>query len=248
MNVYIIAFGDSEGAKLLADEIGAVCAWRSSELKQAPCLIVNWGCSSFGESLQSRIIGSPPWNHPSCVAVAINKLTTLRRLDGKVRITPYTDSQAQALTWLQEGHRTVIRSELRGSGGYGISIASPGCDVPEAPLYTQFVESTHEYRVHVFGDAAILCQLKEPRAARYNNQIRTSKNGWRYSVVDTPEDVRAQACKAVRALGLSFGAVDILWDGQAAYVLEVNTAPGLTSPSVTAYAQAIGNLLTRRAI
>jgi D-alanine-D-alanine ligase-like ATP-grasp enzyme len=45
--------------------------------------------------------------------------------------------------------------------------------------------------------------------------------------------------EAVAALGLDFGAVDIIEDKEGNfYVLEINTAPGLEGHTVTSYAKA----------
>ncbi len=55
------------------------------------------------------------------------------------------------------------------------------------------------------------------------------------------EEVREAARSAVRALGLDFGAVDVLWKDGSCCVLEVNTAPCLTdatSDTLARYARA----------
>ena len=43
------------------------------------------------------------------------------------------------------------------------------------------------------------------------------------------------------AVGLKFGAVDLIWNEleNKSYVLEINTAPGLTGATLEKYAQAI---------
>jgi hypothetical protein len=73
--------------------------------------------------------------------------------------------------------------------------------------------------------------------------IRSHSNGW----VFCREDVEispmliATARGAVEALGLDFGAVDIIYNQHENqyYVLEVNTAPGLEGQSVVDYTRAI---------
>jgi glutathione synthase/RimK-type ligase-like ATP-grasp enzyme len=73
--------------------------------------------------------------------------------------------------------------------------------------------------------------------------IRNAANGWVFAVNDVrftspeiEEKVRSYSVAAVKALGLDFGAVDIIVNkkGTEAYVLEVNTAPGIESPTVLA--------------
>jgi len=54
-----------------------------------------------------------------------------------------------------------------------------------------------------------------------------------------------QASLAIAALGLDFGAVDIIWNNhyQLATVLEVNTAPGLEGQTITDYANYFRGLI-----
>ena len=57
--------------------------------------------------------------------------------------------------------------------------------------------------------------------------------------IQIPEDVTVQATKAFEITGLDFGAVDVIYNERqsAAYVLEINTAPGLEGTTDTDYAQ-----------
>jgi glutathione synthase/RimK-type ligase-like ATP-grasp enzyme len=58
--------------------------------------------------------------------------------------------------------------------------------------------------------------------------------------VSAPNTVEEQAIKAVQALGLDFGSVDVIWNERHSlpYVLEVNTAPGLVGTTVTNFVNA----------
>ena len=58
--------------------------------------------------------------------------------------------------------------------------------------------------------------------------------------VDASEHTKTTAIKAVQALGLDFGGVDIVEtpDGTG-YVIEVNTACGLHGTTITKYCEAI---------
>ena len=62
---------------------------------------------------------------------------------------------------------------------------------------------------------------------------------------DSPQQVLDQAKLAVKATGLDFGAVDIIWNNlqEKAYVLEINTAPGLEGQSVETYKKFLNELL-----
>jgi D-alanine-D-alanine ligase-like ATP-grasp enzyme len=86
----------------------------------------------------------------------------------------------------------------------------------------EFVESDREYRVHVFKGKSIRISEK---VFDGTGKYTTGKPG------DIKlRNVREAAKGAVQAVGLDFGAVDILARGsenQEVFVLEVNAAPGL---------------------
>jgi hypothetical protein len=80
-----------------------------------------------------------------------------------------------------------------------------------------------------------------------NYQIRNADNGWVYcrGGVNPPRDVLSASRRAVSALGLDFGAVDVGWNQhhESAAVYEVNTAPGLEGTTLDKYYEAIANRL-----
>lgn len=119
-----------------------------------------------------------------------------------------------------------------------------------------------EYRVHSFLGRSIRAGKKAPREGytpggipTLHPWVRSWNGGWRilYDGVSSKTRHRELAHRAVAALGLSFGAVDIgeLRD-KSLVVLEVNRAPGLDGGTVDVYANAInqwveGNWEARRA-
>lgn len=100
--------------------------------------------------------------------------------------------------------------------------------------YTEWIDIAREFRVHVVHGKSIKLQEKlggEP------GTIRNFQNGWRFMYPQDGIDrrlVRDLAKEAVAVLGLWMGAVDIALDTDGElFVLEVNTAPCLTSASDT---------------
>lgn len=100
-----------------------------------------------------------------------------------------------------------------------------------------------EVRIHSFAGKSIKAGSKQPRTGVSQHPwVRSYDGGWRivYDNFESTEAQRKLAHKAVKTLGLDFGAVDL---GQKAdgtwIVLEVNRAPGLADGTVTTYTAAI---------
>lgn len=226
----------SNGAQTINRELGNVS--RLSRISPVPrqyrCLI-NWGNTDPVVAARApfRVL-----NQPSAVALAVDKLVSLRALQqAGVRVPEFTTTLADDRgrdVWL-------ARTNLRGSGGDGIVVVRRGEPVPAAPLYVKYVPKLEEYRVHVVDGHIVFIQQK--RRVRDNEQtddeklIRNHANGWVFCpVTDGRACGQDLAINAVAALGLDFGAVDLIIgrDDRLAYILEVNTAPGIESPTLAA--------------
>ena len=213
-------------------------------------LVINWGASrALVDIGSSRVL-----NEFDKVNLAANKLSTFDTFSASndPPVFPeYTTDRQQAIEWQREGISVVARRNLRGSGGDGISIFSGMNDFVNAPLWVKYVKKVDEYRVHIFDGEVIDLQRKALRndyEGPRNFQIRNLENGFifaRDGIENTPEDVKEQAKKAVVALGLTFGAVDVIFNANRnrAYVLEVNTAPGLQGTTIESYSNAIRTYL-----
>lgn len=127
-------------------------------------------------------------------------------------------------------------------------------ELPTAPLYTRAVSNSGEYRVHVFNGEVILYQKKSRRVDDDGNvitaegeeaDVRNLASNWVYRTGNLRrlERIEQLAISAIEALGLDFGAVDIIKDNNLnVYVLEVNSAPGLVNDStLQAYIDALSN-------
>lgn len=143
----------------------------------------------------------------------------------------------------------VCRTLLSAHEGRGIVIADRNTPLVRASLYTQYVPKRAEYRVHVVGNRSILVQRKVRKAGldqEANFKVRNTANGFIFqrNNINPPQAVIDEAIKAVAACHLDFGAVDVIWNErqQRAYVLEVNTAPGIEGSTVKDYAQALKEL------
>ena len=98
------------------------------------------------------------------------------------------------------------------------------------------------------GEPTVISQQRKARrrGEDADPRIRNLANGYVFvrDGVNPPADVLEQAKAAVRAAHLTFGAVDIVWNEhyRQAYVLEINTAPGLEGQTIEDYANAFRRL------
>lgn len=236
----------SESAKALA---AAIAAQRlklvGSKFKARPDrVVINWGCSKLPpEVMKCRVI-----NHPDAVATAANKLKAFQAMLDNARIPSFTTDRAVVYEWLRDGFTVVARTILNGNSGAGIVLIEPNGkdEVVDTPLYVKYVPKKQEYRIHVRDGEVVDVQRKARRKDLaddlVNWKIRNHDNGFIFARNDVvcPEDVTEQAVAAVKAIGLDFGAVDVIFNDKEkkAYVLEINTAPGLSGTTLEGYAAA----------
>lgn len=211
-------------------------------------IVINWGaskCPSAYTEGSHRVV-----NPPSAIARASNKRSAFLTMSAAGVSIPKFSTSIPDIDW--EG-LTVVRHKLTGHSGEGIELVAQGAELPAAPLYVEYVPKKDEYRVHVMGESIILVQRKGARSdyeGKPDFQIRNHKNGFVFVRNDVSPDERVldEARKAIKALGLDFGAVDIVWNQsrQKAYVLEVNTAPGMEGSTIGDYAEAFRDYLDLR--
>lgn len=96
-----------------------------------------------------------------------------------------------------------------------------------ATHFMEFIDAPREYRVHIFQGKSIRISEKAHTAFHEYTTVKP---------IHSVKHVRRAAKQAVAALGLNFGAVDILANDTQAWVLEVNAAPGLGGSMPKLYA------------
>ena len=152
--------------------------------------------------------------------------------------------------------RDVIQRVINGGS---MPVYLPGYNMPQlqgCELFTQGVAGKRtEYRIHVVSDQVILVQQKRRKEGwgnnpNYNSLVRNVESSWIYAVNDIDQNglelVKEAAVEAIQTFGLDFGAVDVIYKEQTnqAFVLEINTAPGLDQDgsALTAYTEAFQNV------
>lgn len=209
--------------------------------------VINWGSSECPYDGLCKVL-----NRPAAIKRASNKRSAFRALgEANVNIPAFACTTSD-VNW--DG-LTVVRHKLTGHSGEGIELVEPGEELPDAPLYVEYVKKVDEYRIHVIGESITTIQRKGARRdfeGKPDFKVRNHRNGFVFvrqgedgGPITPPQQVLEQAKCAIKALELDFGAVDIIWNAseQKAYVLEVNTAPGMEGSTISEYAKGFRNLL-----
>ena len=204
--------------------------------------VINWG-----HSKAHFPIGL---NKADAVNNAADKRLTFAKLkEANIPTVKWTVDKAEANLWFANGAIVVARTKVRAACGRGIVLCKQNhpeasSELVEAPLYTKYMNKDRELRIHVFqGKVIALAEKKRRRGVtRTLSQrlVQSHDNGW---VFCTPDHIHTStkllAIKAIKALGLDFGAVDVIIRRGKAFILEVNTSPGLEGRTLTAYVEAM---------
>lgn len=247
MTIWISTNGrPSDGAKALSSQAG-FRRLRTGRGVRHRELVINWGSGKALEAPQLRAGRVPRIiNLPELVGAAANKLTAFRKFaENEIKTVDWTTDREVARAWKTDRKTVVVRNKLTGHSGDGIVIIAKDSedDVPQAPLYTKYLFKEKEFRIHVVDGRVIDTQrkIRDPEREPTDWKVRSHANGFIYVRENIEEDTARDrlAIAAVGALGLTFGAVDVIQskDGEC-YVLEVNTGPGLEGQTLSNYAEA----------
>ena len=243
-NLKIIPYKiSSSSAKFLANFLNIKRIFPNKSYKyRKKDILINWGYSSLPpilNNIKEYNIINPFESVANCVN-KINCLTILR--ENNISCIDFTTNKEEAIELLKNGNIVYCRTLINSTKGNGIVIANTLEELVDSKLYTVYFKNTNEYRVHVFDGKIIDIQEKKRMSEEKLNsfgiskenrtkRIRNHDSGWcfcRENIV-FPEIVGDTAIKAVKALGLTFGACDISFNSKKnnCAVLEINTAPGL---------------------
>lgn len=213
--------------------------------------VINWGSSELPEEVLKCQILNPPHlvKRASHKEMFFKHVTDLQR-SGETLVPEFTCSQEEARGWVQDGIPIMARTLLEASSGRGIVYITSPEEMVYAPLYVKYIKKSHEYRVHIFRGRVFDVQRKARRTEDteedVNWKIRTHTNGFIFIRNTQPpqQQVIDKALRVMEILELDFGAVDVIWNThyERAYVLEVNTAPGLEETTLDNYVTQFNNL------
>lgn len=235
--ILIKQYKPCQGAKDLAEGLNGQrikCEGSTYRYREGD-IVINWG---FAGTFDGRIT----YNQPEAIRNASDKRRSFRLFnDHNVPTLRWTTSQGAADIWGRGGSRVYGRT-ASGMAGEGIVVYEPNTAVGVHELYTEGFATKREFRVHVVGGKAVHTMEKK-KVRDYEGTpdplVRSHRRGWVFCIRNLdpiPTTVQQAAVRAVQALGLDFGGVDIGLDVRNnVVVFEVNTAPGLEGSTIPAY-------------
>lgn len=213
-------------------------------------LWINWGCVRLpdylkaGEDDQKRILNYS-------ISNAASKVRAFELLgEAGIQIPRWSKTLKELINKVKPDQHILARRDGL-SKGKGIRVISPEARlnaVYEPDFFVERLSCKREFRCHVWSDRVICLQAKVvPPGCQ--NFIHNYENGCHYTTQmldrwisgDLRSQIEVISIQTSRALGLDFGAVDLLLTKKdRLYVLEVNTAPGLRSEATySAYREAL---------
>lgn len=229
---------------------------------QNPDVIINWGGGTTIPVYDSVI-----FNQPANIMLSSDKISAFRKLEEAGISVPYWDDislwrNGFPQTWSNTGFDIrfpVLVRKRYGKRGLGIEYCESYLQVMRFlhthDFVSEFIEKKYEFRVHVaFGEAVKLSQkvFDPTKGKRYQNRVWNHKRGFVFKnprdnvSPDLLERVKQFGIASIEAVGLDFGAVDIICnEDEVIFVLETNTAPGLIQSTAVAYAMKFAQVINR---
>ena len=179
-----------------------------------------------------------------------NKLSFFQHHAGAEWLPPFWTARE---TIPADAYPIVCRTLLTGHSGDGIVIAMDESELVDAPLYVQYIKKLREYRVHIArtNGSGVIFDYTEKKKRRDSDvgeyMIRNTANGYVFcrDTVVLEQEVSRAARECFANSGLDFGAIDIIYNAhyERAYVLEINTAPGLEGTTLERYTQTLRRMI-----
>lgn len=220
-------------------------------------ILYNWGSSSSPRLLRGKNLAGVPDNYVRHYA---NKISFFREFSDCGAVNNTTDA-AVAQGWLASGRTVVARHSVTAHSGLGMQIIGPSGELYcaedvrnrswlQAKLLTEYFAKSHEYRVFVLDNRAVLVRRKRKandaeEAGGYSKYVRVHSTGWNFCAVDSADvpqivvDTAVHAYRKVGTHGLVAFDVGYKQTTNEAALFEGNTAPGLEGETVKIIGDAI---------
>jgi len=211
-------------------------------------ILIRWGSQSVGQIDNTyETVINPSFG----IRNASDKLGSLQMMadwsdeqEEESILTPDWDEDPEAL--VERAGYPILGRKRHHARGTDIQLCLQRRDFNKRrDYYVEYIPTVREYRIHVIGEEVIRVQGK---FLDIPNQklawVRNYTTGYRFRAPKKRlRPVRLKmAVNAVKAVGLDFGAVDLLVaDNNETYILEVNTAPSCSPLTGAEYATRLAN-------
>lgn len=125
------------------------------------------------------------------------------------------------------GKMAVVRP-LSHEAGIDFQIVTGPYVIPWGYYTSEFVETDTEYRVWFAHDRTFAGQRVPIHG---ESRVRPCRSKWAYSYRDVPAKLHKDTLAAAKAIGLNFGAADVLIKGGKYYFLELNSGVSVDAPT-----------------
>lgn len=228
----------SAGSIMLAEELdGKRVKLHGSHYTHKPeNVLINWGNGNCPYPMAL--------NPASAINEVIDKVSFFKKLAGTglIPAVAFTLSSAKA----NLSFPIVCRTLTDDSDGHGIIIADKPEQLVGANLYTQYIDKTSEYRIHMGrdqkGNIVVICRQKKYQTDAFTGDKRIwTGNETKLAFIETAVPPVIAVAKAAfeKFPELTFGAFDIVYNNstETAYVLEINSAPMMNTDTTKAYGE-----------
>lgn len=225
--------------------------------------IINWGMGKIGDIAGDKKVRI--FNSVTGVNLVRNKHKFFKRIaesPDPARIPEFYSTLEEAIASVKNGNVVFGRSYTGSCGTDIVTFDENPEKFNSSDFWVVYKKKRSEFRIHLFKiDDEIVVVDRQQKVLRkthpitgleidkskINFMIRNHKNGFIFQRNDIkiPADIETQAIKAFKISGLDFGAVDVIWNEHEskAYVLEINTAPGLEGSTLETYTKIFRKLL-----
>lgn len=204
--------------------------------------LIRWGTrSGAGYTPREGVV-----NSRSSLRNNSNKLDSLRQLESAgIRVPDYTTDRDDFGDVID--YPLVGRNESH-TRGEDINLILQWRDayLTENDYFVEYIPTDLEYRMHVVDGEVIAVHEKRLRSEEDNHPfIRNHETGWVFVEPRAERPPDSLAIDAVGALGMDFGAVDVVREEETGdhYVLEVNSAPSLEEANLERYGEALADMV-----
>lgn len=202
--------------------------------------LIRWGSrSGAGWTPRETVI-----NSRSALNDNSDKLESLRSLDNAgIPVPNYTSNRDDFGDSIDYPLLGRSRDHARGED---INLIMQWRDayLTDNDYFVEYIPTDFEYRAHVVNGEVVQTYEKRLQSEADNHPyIRNSETGWIFVEPREEPPDESLATDAVGALGLDFGAVDIIREEDTGeeYVLEVNSAPSLDAVNIERYGDNIAD-------